>query len=585
MEFSVQVKESVDIVDVVGQYVRLKRVGNTQSHTGLCPFHQEKTPSFRVHSNHQFFKCFGCGEGGDVFTFLTKIEGYSFYEALKYLAERQGIPMPKRSGVADEDTKLRAAIYEMHELAVAAYQASLRGPHGTEARAYLARRGVSDAMIAEFQIGYSERGSQLTRIFEQSFTPDQLDKSGLIARSQHGPGWYDIFRNRLMFPIHNESGKIIGFGGRSLADDDGPKYLNSAESAIYRKSYVLFNLHRAKEAIRREDRTVLVEGYMDVIGVYAAGVREVVATCGTALTTQQTQVMRRQSQRIVVNFDPDNAGQRATEKSIPLLLEDSMQIRVLELEGGLDPDEFCKHNGPEAYREALANAPGYFSWLANRARGQHDMRTAEGRVAAFKTLLPSIHRLSDKIERVAVANEVASQLGVDQGLVLENFRKAAADRSERNIAAPVERVSALERSVLKLLIGSADARAALAPELASNPAVDSFVTRAIVRAVLALIAADEAFGFAEVDARLDEADRKRLAEILLDSGDDESLTVDGCVAKLRLMHGEERASDLRTKIKAAERSGDMNAALLLMKDLDDLRKRAGNSSTGALYNG
>src|SRR5664279_5857160 len=289
MDFVEQLKSSVDIVSVVGEYVKLRRSGANR-YMGLCPFHSEKTPSFTVHVVHQFYKCFSCGAGGDVVKFVMEKEGISFYEALKLLADRYGIPMPKRSQYADEDSKLRGAIYQMHELAQENFRAHLDGPAGEAARGYLARRGVTPETAGQFGLGYSDRsGRALLRLYEQrSFPAAQMDQAGLVGKRQDG-SLYDRFRNRLMFPIHNESGKIIGFGGRALAAEDEPKYLNSPETPIYKKSHVLYNLHRAKEGVRKDDRAILVEGYMDAIGVTAAGFHAVVASCGTALTTPQVQ--------------------------------------------------------------------------------------------------------------------------------------------------------------------------------------------------------------------------------------------------------------------------------------------------------
>jgi DNA primase len=370
MDFVEQLKSSVDIVGVVGEYVRLKKSG-TQRYMGLCPFHSEKTPSFTVHVVHQFYKCFSCGAGGDVVKFVMEKEGISFYEALKLLADRYGIPMPKRSQYADEDSKLRGALYQMHELAQENFRANLDGPAGEAARGYLARRGVTPETAEQFALGYSDRsGRALLRLFEhRNFPAAQMEQAGLVGKRQDG-SLYDRFRNRLIFPIHNESGKIIGFGGRALAAEDEPKYLNSPETPIYKKSYVLYNLHRAKEAIRKDDRVILVEGYMDAIGVTAAGFRGVVASCGTSLTTQQVQALKRHTQKIVVNFDPDAPGANAAERSISLLLEEGMQVRIMELDGGLDPDEYCKQRGAAAYQERLEGAKGYFYWLADRARAE-----------------------------------------------------------------------------------------------------------------------------------------------------------------------------------------------------------------------
>src|SRR5205807_6092481 len=230
------------------------------------------------------------------------------------------------------------------------------------------------------------------------FPVAQMEQSGLVGKRQDG-SLYDRFRNRLMFPIHNESGKIIAYGGRALSPDDEPKNLNSPETPIYKKSSVLYNLHRAKEAVRKEDRVILVEGYMDAIGVTAAGFRNVVASCGTALTETQVKAVKRHSQRIAVNFDPDAPGAAAAERSVDLLLAEGMQVRIVELEGELDPDEYCKEHGPEAYAGRIEHAKGYFYWLADRARSKHDMRTSEGKVAVLNFLLPKVQRIADPLER------------------------------------------------------------------------------------------------------------------------------------------------------------------------------------------
>jgi DNA primase len=373
MDFAEQVKSSVRIEEVVGEVVRLRKSG-THRYMGLCPFHNEKSPSFTVHVTLQIYKCFSCGEGGDVFSFVMKTQGVSFFEALKLLAERHGIPMPKRSQYADEDARKRGALFQLHELAQENFRANLRGPAGETARNYLARRGLSAETIEHFGLGYSDRsGRALLRLFEQrDFSGSQMEESGLAGRRQDG-SLYDRFRNRLMFPIHNESGKIIGFGGRALADDDQPKYLNSPETPIYKKSHVLYNLHRAKDAIRKEDRVILVEGYMDAIGVSAAGFAAVVASCGTALTAQHVQALKRHTQRILVNFDPDAPGANAAERSINTLLAEGMHARMVELDGGLDPDEYCRERGAEAYQAKLDGAKGYFYWLADRARNKYDI--------------------------------------------------------------------------------------------------------------------------------------------------------------------------------------------------------------------
>lgn len=452
MEFAEQVKSSVDIVNVVGEYVRLRKVGTR--YAGLCPFHNEKTPSFSVNPQHQFFHCFGCQEGGDVIAFVMKHESLSFWEALKLIAERNGIPVPKRVGYQDDDSKVRGAVYRMHEVAEAEFRRQLANDSGAEARAYLQKRGISTESVEQFGLGYAQRNGGLVRLLQKDFGPAEIEESGLALKRDDGT-LYDRFRNRLMFPIHNESGKPIAFGGRTLSAEDNPKYMNSPETKIYRKSSVLYNMHRAKDGIRSVDRLVLVEGYMDVIGAFAAGVREVIASCGTALTSQQVAGLRRQSSNIVVNFDADDAGAKAAERSIQMLLAEGMRVRVLSLEGGLDPDEYCREHGAEAYVKQIEQARGYFHWLADRARTRHDMRTAEGRYAAFQILLPAIQALNDKLERAAVVNDVAGYLGIDKALVLESFRGLASERKASAPAPVRESMRHTDRILLGVLLGEA----------------------------------------------------------------------------------------------------------------------------------
>ena len=576
MDFKEELKSSVDIVKVIGEYVRLRKSGVSR-YTGLCPFHSEKTPSFSVHAGHQFYKCFGCGAAGDVLKFVMEFEHVSFPEALKVLAERNGIAMPKRAEYSDPETRLRNAVYQMQELAQEAFQEHLAGPAGAEARRYLAKRGVTPETAAQFGLGYADRsGRFLLRILEkQQFTAEQLENSGLLAKREDGT-FYDRFRNRLMFPIHNESGKTIAFGGRALDSADEAKYLNSAESPIYKKSAVLYNLHRAKEGIRKADRAVLVEGYMDVIGVSAAGVREVVASCGTALTTPQVQSLRRHSEKIVVNFDPDAAGANAAERSINLLLDESMKVRILELEDGLDPDEYCKERGAEAYTGKLDKAKSYFFWLADRARTKFDMRTAEGRVAGFQYLLPAIQRLPEKIERVAVANDVAGYLGVDAGLVLENFKKSAMDRRDHKVAAVQETLRADEKILLNLLVSSAEARQELIGPLENLPAVERFVTKRIFRALFALHAGTGPITYEELHARLEEVDQNLLAfAVLQDETNDAVISLRQgaeCLRSLERTGLQTQVTALKARVKDAERAGNLHEALRLAEELHRLER-------------
>ncbi|HLJ51037.1 MAG TPA: DNA primase [Bryobacteraceae bacterium] len=569
MDFVEQVKSSVDIVRFLGEYIRLKKLGNR--YVGLCPFHNEKTPSFSVNPTHQYYKCFGCGVGGDIFNFVMGLEGVTFFEALKIVAERNGIPMPKRAEYSDPETKLRGALHRMHEIAASLFQANLNGPAGAVARQYLAGRGVTQVHATEFGLGLSaDSWEQLTRRLEQEgFTAEQLEHSGLVSRRQEGSGFYDRFRARLMFPIHDEAGKVIGFGGRALKAGDEPKYLNSPETPLYRKSYVLYNLHRAKAAIRKLDRVVLVEGYMDVIGVYAAGVHEVVASCGTALTNTQVRGLRRHSGQIVVNFDPDAAGANAAEKSLQMLLDESMRVRVLSLEGDLDPDEFIKQSGADRYRVLLDKAPLYYFWMADRARQRFDMQTADGRMGAWKAILPSVERIPDRIERASVAKDMAEYLRVDEKLVLERFRRDEPRKAEprRNGDDHYK-----EKTLLRALMESAEARRELIPTLQEIGMVQNFTYKRLFEALFMAAATNENIQLADLQARLNEADADLLARIVLADENKEGTALDVAlqIVRMETKHQEMRKAELKDRIKVAERAGDLAGALQLTQELNAL---------------
>jgi DNA primase len=586
MDFAEQLKSSIDIVKVAGEYVRLKRLGATANYKGLCPFHQEKTPSFNVNQTRQFYKCFGCGVGGDVIKFVQEIEGLSFWESAKMLAERHGVPLPKRSDYSDVESKQRGALMDMHAIAARLFQDNLRGPQGAEARAYLAKRGVSQEVIDAFELGYAEPSGQvLTRkLSERSFSAEQMEVSGLVRKRNEGTGYYDNFRGRLMFPIHNESGKVIAFGGRAMNDEDQPKYLNSPETPIYKKTSVLYNLHRAREAVRRSGRVVLVEGYMDVIGVYAAGVKEVVASCGTALTNGQVRTIHRHADTVVVNFDPDTAGANATEKAIQLLLDEGLHVRVVALDGGLDPDEYCKRNGAEAYRAKLDGASTYFHWLADRARTRFDMKTSDGKVAAFKFLLPAVQKISDKLEQAATVNDLASYLGVDPGLVLDQFKKsAAARRAPVPQAAPASGIPHMERILLNALLSSDRARAEMLPTLLPE-LTESFVTREIFEALRQVAGADAKFSYSALEGRLEAPGKELLRDaVTADESSGEAVSWEQAQACLRRLESDFRkrqVAELRARVKSAEREGRVEEALCWMAELSRLERESRATSGG-----
>ena len=568
MEFKDHLKSQVDIAVVVAEYVRLRRIGNRL--TGLCPFHNEKTPSFSVYTDNQFFICYGCQAKGDVFDFVEKIEGLSFFEALKKLAEQNGIPLPKQSLASDDATKLRAVLYEMHEIAADHFRDNLAANNGAATRAYLKQRGVTEESVRQFGLGLAESGQRLLRIFEsRRFSKEQMEESGLIGRRDDG-SLYDRFRNRLMFPIHSESGKVVAFGGRALDPNDPAKYMNSPDTKIYKKSQILYNLNRAKKTAMQNDRMVLVEGYMDVIGATQAGVSETVAPCGTALTNEQIRAMKRHSQNLHLNFDPDSAGAKAAERSVKLLLDESMRVAIVELEGGLDPDEYAKEHGAEAYRAKIDSARPYFHWLAERARGKFNMRDPLGRMDAFQSLLPVIEGLSNRVERSLVASDLAGYLGIEASVVLDHLRRKAADRVEH---APLPKTKLAAHStdqiLLPLLLGNDEARPQLVAALRELGAPRLGATGPLYEILIAMHEAGEPVSFVTVHERLPDALQKLLEDIVLRDDIAVASLEDGlaCIAAWqREIHGETQR-DLKAQVKQAEREGRFEDALRLMTQL------------------
>ena len=457
-DFAATLKQQADIVRIVGEYVKLRKAG-AQNYSGLCPFHQEKTPSFSVHATNQFFHCFGCGVSGDVYSFVQKIENITFPEAVRVIAEKLGVPMPKMQYASDEEARQarqRGGLLDINERACAFFQEQLRKSESTHAREYLKSRGLTPEIIAEFRIGFApDSGFLLRDAVRGQFSEEVMRDSGLFSwkdkdqTSEASPGnpttdnrqlttLYSKFRNRVMFPITNEQGKVIAFTGRTLAADEksGPKYLNSPETAIYSKSRVLFNIDKAKQAIRQLDYAILVEGQMDCISVYAAGFKNVIASSGTAFTEPQARLLARFSKNIVVNFDPDTAGAAAAERSLTLLVSEDFQIKVLTLETGFDPDLYVGKKGKDAYSEALHHSARYFDYLIERARAQFPVRTPEGKVKAVNYLLPHVQRVPSRIVRDELANEISHRLGIESSVLKQELRRAATARSAHHVTAP-----------------------------------------------------------------------------------------------------------------------------------------------------
>jgi len=569
--FADKVKTQADIVRVVGDYVRLKKTG--QNFTGLCPFHSEKTPSFAVHPVKQIYHCFGCGVGGDVFSFIMAVDKCDFPEAVRTVAEKCGIPIPKPRARTPEDAQAnrqRSVLIEMQKEAAAFFAQQLHEtPEGKVARAYLEDRGLDRDTLARFALGYApSSGDALLRALKPKFPEPLLDGSGLFSRDASGR-LFDRFRRRIMFPIANESGKVIAFGGRALGDDL-PKYLNSPETSLYTKSGVLYHLDRAKEEIRKRDFAVLVEGYMDVIGVARAGVSNVVASCGTSLTEAQVKLLGRFSRRVVVNYDPDLAGQAATERSLNLLLEQQFDVRVLALSGGADPDKFIREQGAEAYRTLLETSPAFLDYLISRARAM-DLTSGAGKLRAMNYLMPYVQRIPNRLLRSEWATRIASQLRIEEPVLREALRKAASERKSEVKPRP-ELVSAgpkpAERRLIQLLIEADGFRERLAGEIRDGALHKSLESEKIFEALIAACESGARPDPAALAPALSERDARLLFDISFESSAEPNWEeAESCLSVLRRRLLESELIAVQRQIEANPPAEEMRGLLARKQDL------------------
>lgn len=578
--FADRVKQQADIVRVVGEYVRLKKSG--QNFTGLCPFHGEKTPSFAVHPVKQIFHCFGCGKGGDVFSFVMEMEKCPFPEAVRIVAEKCGIPIPRPKERTPEERKenqQRSALIEIHREAQSFFVKQLESTaEGKAARAYLEDRGLDGETITRFGIGYAPAGGDvLFRYLKQKYAEKLLAESGLISRGEGGR-LFDRFRRRITFPIASESGKIVAFGCRALGDDQ-PKYLNSPETPVYSKSNVLYHLDRAKDALRRQDFAILVEGYMDAIAVARAGISNVVASCGTSLAEQQIKLLGRFTKRVIVNYDPDVAGQAATERSISLLLENDFEVKVLALpaigDKKADPDLYIREKGAEAYVKALKEAPPYVDYLIDRARHM-DLTSGEGKQRALNFLMPYVQKIPNRILRSEWATRIAQQLRIDEPVLRAALSKAAAERRSEVKVEPhlISRpAKPIERRLIRMLVESEGFRRELAQQLQSSRLYQGLETEKIFGALLAAALSEEPMPAAEIGALLEERDRRLFFEILFEEAHEGSWEeAESCLEALRGKQIERELAQVQREIESNPTGGTLRELLARKQEL--LKRKA-----------
>ncbi|HPR88291.1 MAG TPA: DNA primase [bacterium] len=438
-----QVRLASDVVDVVSGYVTLKKRG--KNYIGLCPFHQEKTASFSVNPDLQIFHCFGCGAGGNVFTFLMRVESLTFPESVRLLAKAAGIVLPEE----EEDLSQlqeKEALFYANQLANEFFMANLLHESEAEpARRYLAARGLTPEIFEQFGIGYSlnKWDGLLLHARARSVNPDLLLKAGLVMHKEGG-GFYDRFRGRVTFAIRSLSKQVVAFGARRIIEENSPKYINSPETPVYQKRFILYGLDRAREAVRQADRVVIVEGYTDLISMHRAGIEQVVATSGTAMTEEHARLLRRYTAHAVILYDGDSAGASASLRGAEILLANGFDVRICLLPGGQDPDEFVRQNGAEAVQQQLAQGMPLIDFKMKSLEQKGLLRTPSQKAESTRELLASIAKVADIIQKSFLLRDLAEKLNVAEAVLWTEVHKL--ERRTRLQARPEERDTAAVRS-------------------------------------------------------------------------------------------------------------------------------------------
>jgi DNA primase len=552
-DFLENVRACVDIREIISGYVQLKKIGGR--YRGLCPFHSEKTPSFHVDATKQFFYCFGCGTGGDAFKFLMLYEKVDFPEALRMLARRYGIPEPVRvTGGPSE----RQQLLKVHRAALEFFRETLRnGAAGAAARRYVTQRGLLPEVVEGFELGFAPSRWEALKehLLRERYPERQLLAAGVLLKREGTDRTYDRFRNRVIFPIHGLRGECIGFGGRLLGSGE-PKYLNSPETPLFHKGEVLYGLNRTAEGIRKMDRAILVEGYMDFLSLYQAGFQNLAATLGTGFSSAHSRTLARYTRRVVVNFDPDSAGEAATRRSLDILLESGFQVSVLRLPGGKDPDRFVREEGAGAYSRLLECAPSYVEYLAREAAGKVDLAGSTGKIQALNMVLPYVARLESAVERSEQVKLLSDLFRIQDGIVLQELKSAITARKTNLKSVPQEGtadpISGTAARLLQVLMDEPEARQALIPALRDED-LEGNEMEGIWRVVRDLARSGSEISYPRVGSLLpDPADQELLLKVAALQGPPPSVGEgEECLLKIRERRLARRLQDLQDRLEKA----------------------------------
>lgn len=566
-----EIKDRCNIVDIIGRVVNLKKAGS--NYKGLCPFHSEKTPSFVVSETKQYFTCFGCQKSGDVFTFMQEYYNMDFVQAAEKLADECGLTFKRFSGGDARAEKIRNEMYEMNRQAARFFYRALR-ERPNPGLPYMYSRGVSDDVMRIFGIGWAdEKWDSLYRHMKGlGFSDEQLIRAGLISYSENRKNYYDKFRERVIFPIQNTSGKVIGFGGRAMGDAM-PKYLNSQESDVFKKKNNLYGLNITRQDISREDQAILVEGYMDVIGLYQSGVRNVSASLGTALTENQAKMLKRYTSNIVLSYDADEAGQKAALRGMDILRDEGCRVHVLKVTDGKDPDEFVKKRGKEAFLDLARNAMPFADFKLDIVKRNHDMTSLEGRIEYLKDAVKILSELSP-VEADMYIRKIAADNDISEGAIRAEMQRGdenAQNRSGRHEGQVRIPPSMVEQYLIKVLLTDSSY---MENDNDLNNVFKTPSACGIYNAILQVYIPGEEIDINKLEDILDDEDVKTLEEIrekVKLAGKTREIYSD-CVNKLKREKMKEREQQLITSIAMADGTADRKLLDEMMKELSNIQK-------------
>ncbi len=560
-----KIKDDTDILDLIGEYVTLKRAG--KDYMGLCPFHREKTPSFTVVPSKGFYYCFGCGASGNAIGFIMRHENLDYPDAIKHLAKRSGITIPE-TGTSDS---LSGRIYQATEYAHAFFRRNLKNSTAYE---YLRGRGLNDDTIAEMEIGYAPPGWEnlYREVVADKLAPSDFEKAGLFVNSEKKQGHYDKFRNRLMFPIKNISGRVIAFGGRALGEDEGPKYLNSPETMIYHKGSVLYGLNWSKNDIRSAGKAIITEGYFDFISVYQAGIKNAVAVSGTGFTPNQASILGRFCKEVVLLYDADSAGMKATFRAVEVLFNAGLEPYIVRLPKGADPDSFIKENGVEPLQVLLDSAVDYIGFVKESLPDDYANLPISRQERIIKSMVETATGIEDELRYDLFVRKAIETLGLPQSAAAK-FHKRNQKSKKRSIPEILGRVK-LERNYLGFLFGNAEfikeSSQLLKPEVFTD--VES---KEIYSNLISVNSNSFSIGdFLEQFS--DDGIRRKITEIIVSetAGAPPDLRFNEYLEKFKNLQVSDRLNILQSEIARAEREGDIENADKLTREYQDLRNVA-----------